>query len=60
MTKEPFPQSDRVHTSPEFRKKKAKWVGTWKPTGEAIRACQIIQKSILNPKGGVCLTDKKD
>ena len=53
MTKEPFPQSDRVSVSPEFRKRKAKWVGTWKPTGEAIRACQIIEKSIVNPKGKI-------
>ena len=60
MTKELLPQSDRVHTSPEFRKKKAKWVGKWKPSGQAIRACQTINKSILNPKGEFCLTDKKD
>ena len=51
MTKELFPQSDRVRTSPEFRKRRAKWVGTWKPTGQAIRACQIIDRSIVNPKG---------
>ena len=53
MTKEPFPQSDRVRTSPEFRKKKSQWVGKWMPNGQAIRACQIIDRSIVNPKGKI-------
>ena len=51
--KEPFPQGDTVRLSPEFRKRRSQWVGKWKPTGESIRKMQIIEKSIVNPKGEV-------